>query len=51
MRFINRDRLEFTKKMNHFLNKNKDREILFLSSDSYYFKIINDKDVGYLDFN
>ena len=49
MRFINHDRLEFTKKMNRFVNKNKDREIFFLSSDSYYFKIINDKDVGYLD--
>ena len=27
----------------------KDKKIIFLSSDSYYFKIINDEDVGYLD--
>lgn len=49
MRFINRDRLVFTKKMNSFLNKNKKKKILFLSSDSYYFKIINNKDIEYLD--
>ena len=49
MRFINYEKLQFTKKMNRFLNKNKDKKIIFLSSDSYYFKIINDEDVGYLD--
>ena len=49
MRFINYERLQFTKKMNRFLDENKDKKIIFLSSDSYYFKIINDEDIGYLD--
>ena len=49
MRFINYERLQFTKKMNRFLDENKDKRIVFLSSDSYYFKIINDEDIGYID--
>ena len=49
MRFINYERLQFTKKMNRFLDENKDKKIIFLSSDSYYFKIINDEDIGYID--
>ncbi len=39
----------FTKEVNEFMIKNNDKEIIFLNSDGYYFKLINDIPLTYLD--
>ncbi len=41
--------MNFSNKINNLIAKYQDREIVFLSADGYYFRIINDMDIGYLD--
>lgn len=48
-RFIDYESIVFTEKVNDFINKNKDREIVFLNSNGYYFRIINDMKISYID--
>ena len=48
-RFIDYESLVFTNKVNEFINKNKDREFVFLNSNGYYFRIINDMQISYID--
>lgn len=48
-RFIDYESLVFTNKVNEFINKNKDREFVFLNSNGYYFRIINDMKISYID--
>ena len=48
-RLIDKEYISFTKDINSKIEKYSDRKIIFLSADSYYFKIINSKDIGYLD--
>ncbi len=48
-RYLTSDYIEFSNKINKLIEKYDDREIIFLSADGYYFKIINDLDIGYLD--
>lgn len=48
-RFLDYDFLAFTNKVNDFINKNKDREIVFLTSNGYYFRLINDMKISYID--
>ena len=48
-RYISPDSYRFTKQVLRYLEKNKDKKIIFINSDAYYFKIIADMDVGYLD--
>ena len=48
-RFIDYDSLLFTKKVNKYLEENKDREFVFLGSDGYYFRLINDMKISYID--
>lgn len=48
-RFIDYDSLIFTNKVNEFINENRDKEIVFLNSNGYYFRIINDMKISYID--
>lgn len=48
-RYISPDSYRFTKQVLRYLEKNKDKKIIFINSDAYYFKIIADMDVGYSD--
>lgn len=48
-RFIDYGSLLFTKKVNKYLEENKDREFVFLGSDGYYFRLINDMKISYID--
>lgn len=41
-RYINKESYLLTKEISKFLQKNKKQNIIFLSANSYYFKIIND---------
>ena len=35
--------------VNNYIKKNSDKEFVFLCSNGYYFRIINDMEIGYLD--
>lgn len=48
-RFINEESYYFTKDISEFLEENASKKIIFLSSNAYYFKIINDLPCTYLD--
>ena len=48
-RLIDKEYIQFTKDVNRKLEKYSDREVIFLSADAYYFKIIHNEDIGYLD--
>lgn len=48
-RFIDYDSILFTNKVNDYIKKNSDREFVFLNSNGYYFRLINDMKVSYID--
>lgn len=48
-RVISSGDLSITKKVNKYINKNKDKDFMFLDSNGYYFKIINDVPITYTD--
>lgn len=48
-RLIPKANVEFTKEVNEYRKKHKDREIFYLSADAYYFRIINDEKITKLD--
>lgn len=48
-RYINPYNYRFTKDVLHYLEKNKDKKIMFINSDGYYFKLITDMDISYVD--
>jgi len=48
-RLISSSHIEFTNKINELMDKYSDKKIVFLSADGYYFRIINDQDISYLD--
>ena len=48
-RYIHPDSYRFTRQVLDYMNKNKNKKIIFINSDAYYFKIILDMDVCYLD--
>lgn len=48
-RLLDKDSVEFTEEMNDFIAENKDKNIVYLCSNSYYFKLVNDIDITYLD--
>jgi len=41
--------IQYSHKINRLIEKYRDQKIVFISADSYYFRIINDMDIGYLD--
>ena len=48
-RMMDTTSIEFTKDVNAFLLENKGKDFVFLNSNAYYFRIINDMRIGYLD--
>ena len=48
-RFIDYDSILFTNKVNDYIKKNSDREFVFLNSNGYYFRLINDMKISYID--
>ena len=48
-RYINPYNYRFTKDVLHYLEMNKDKKIMFINSDGYYFKLITDMDISYVD--
>ena len=48
-RLLDKDSVEFTEEMNDFIAENKDKNIVYLCSNGYYFKLVNDIDITYLD--
>lgn len=48
-RYLNQKYISFSNQIDALIDKYQDREIIFLSADGYYFRIINDMDIGYLD--
>lgn len=48
-RYLSNSYINFTNNINKLINKYKDKEIIFISIDGYYFKIINDIEINYFD--
>ncbi|MDD5888621.1 MAG: hypothetical protein PUC82_03945 [bacterium] len=48
-RYLTNKYISYSNRINELFHKYSDREVVFLSADGYYFKIINDLDVSYLD--
>ncbi|MBQ3307396.1 MAG: hypothetical protein IJG68_04295 [Bacilli bacterium] len=48
-RLLNRDYIQFIEKVNEYTENHKDKEIIYLNSDGYFFKLINDQRIGYID--
>ena len=48
-RYISPNSYRFTKQVLDYMKKNKDRKMIFINSDAYYFKLIMDMDISYLD--
>lgn len=48
-RRLDNDTIEFTKEINKFISENKDKQLIFLNSNGYYFRLINDMKISYLD--
>lgn len=48
-RYLTNQYINFSNKIDTLIDKYHEREIIFLSADGYYFRIIHDMDIGYLD--
>ena len=48
-RFIKEDNIKNTKIINKFIKNNKNKKLVFLVSNAYFFRIINDEKISYLD--
>lgn len=48
-RLLDKYGIEFTEEMSDFIKENKEKNIIYLCSDGYYFKLVNDIDISYLD--
>lgn len=48
-RFVDYGSIKFTNEVNNYIEKNKDREFVFLNSCGYYFRIINDMKISHID--
>lgn len=48
-RLLDNDSIKFTEEVNAFIAKHKDKNFVFLCSNGYYFRIVNDMDISYLD--
>ena len=47
-RYISRNNYDFTRKILKYMDKS-DKEIVLLDANAYYFKLIQDKKIGYID--
>lgn len=48
-RLLDYNNIQFTKEVNRFLKRYSDKDVVFLNSNAYYFRLINDTDITYLD--
>lgn len=48
-RLLDKDSIEFTEEMSEFIEDNRDKNIVYLCSNGYYFRLVNDEDIGYID--
>ena len=48
-RFIRSDALEFNHRVLDYMNKHKDKDYVFLTSGAYYYRLITDTRITYLD--
>ncbi len=48
-RYIRADSIKFTNNIVNYINKNNDKEYIFVASDAYYFRIVLDDKMSYLD--
>ena len=48
-RLLDSESILFTKEVNDYMKENKDKNFVFLCSNGYYFRIINDESASYLD--
>lgn len=48
-RLLSKNQIDFTNEVNTFIKKNKNYKYMFLDSNGYYFRIINDEHINYLD--
>ncbi len=48
-RYLTGKYIQFSDSINQLIEKYDDKEIIFLSADGYYFNIINDLKIDYLD--
>lgn len=48
-RLINKKYISITEEINMFIGENMDKKVIIFDGNSYFFRIINDEDCGYLD--
>lgn len=48
-RYLGSNQVDFTNEVSNYIKKNKDYKYMFLDSNGYYFRIINDESASYLD--
>ena len=48
-RYLVSNQVDFTNEVSNYIKKNKDYKYMFLDSNGYYFRIINDESASYLD--
>lgn len=48
-RYIKKDSYQFTKQVLSYVDEHRDKNIIYMVPDAYYFKIILDQDCGYFD--
>lgn len=48
-RLLDNGSIQFTKKVNLYMKKNKNKEFFFLTSNAYYFRLVNDMPISYID--
>ena len=48
-RFLDYNNIQLTKEVNRFLKQHSGMDIIFLNSNAYYFRLISDTDITYLD--
>ena len=48
-RLLSYKKIKYTEEINNYIKKNKNKKIIFLNADAYYFRIINNQKIGYYD--
>lgn len=48
-RMLDKDSIAFTKEVNQYMKEHKDKKFFFLGSNGYYFRIVNDMEISYID--
>ena len=48
-RLLDNGSIQFTKEVNLYMKKNENKEFFFLTSNAYYFRLVNDMPISYID--